>query len=111
VTIFHVERAEAAADADQHGVDLAHAGGGADRDREEARHRAHRDLRARADAEPHQHHREEHDLGRRAEVEQQRLERVRQEPVGAERDADGEPGEAADHDRDPISIAVTPRFA
>src|SRR5260370_697643 len=55
--------AEAAADADQHLVDLPHAGRGRERDREEARDGAHRHLRAGTHAEPHDHHREEDDLG------------------------------------------------
>jgi hypothetical protein len=59
----------------------AHARPRADRDREEARQRAHRDLRSRADAEPHDHDREEDDLRRRPEVVDEALVGARQEAI------------------------------
>ena len=80
--------AEAPADADQHLVDLAHAAGDVERHREEAGDRPHRHLRAGADAEPHDHDREEDDLGRRPEIIEQRLERPLHQLAAAEHDAD-----------------------
>ena len=88
--------AEALADADQHLVDLAHAGRDRKRHGEEAGQGAERNLGAGADAEPHDHDRKEDDLWRWAEIVEVGLERLRQETVGAEQDADREPDMPAD---------------
>src|SRR5262249_58743466 len=92
--------AEAAADADQHPVDLAHAAGDVERDREEARDRAHRDLRAGSDPEPHDHDRKEDDLRARAEIVEIGLIGARHELAAAEHDPDRKPAQATDHHGD-----------
>src|SRR5215813_1147126 len=89
--------AEASADPDQHLVDLAHAARDIERDREEAGDRAHRDLRARADTEPHEHHRKEDDLRARPEIVEHRLIGPPQQPGAAERNAGDEAAQATDH--------------
>src|ERR1700730_4995996 len=59
---------EAAPDANQNRLDLPHPGRCRERDREEAGDRSHCNLGPRADAKPHDHDREEDDLGRGTKV-------------------------------------------
>src|SRR5437773_1729797 len=82
--------AKALADAYQHRFDLAHADRSRNSHREKTGDRAHRDLGAAADAEPHDHDREENDLRRRSQIMQIRLEGFAQGAVTAQQQADGD---------------------
>src|SRR5207302_411928 len=77
-------------------VALAPVGRRAQRDREKAGDRAHSDLGAWPDAEPHDHDRKEYDLWRWSEIIEVGLECLAEEPVGAEDQTGGEPGHPAD---------------
>src|SRR5215468_6422840 len=86
---------EALSDPDQHRIDLAHAAGDAEYDREEAGQSAHRHLRSWSHPEPHDHDREEDDLRRRPEIIEIVLEGLGQEATAAECKADHQPEGAA----------------